>query len=63
MKDNKHLFHFKGVTEEMETKEERKKRIQMQFKKHYNAYVRRREAIINKVVNDEINKFINRPCD
>ena len=63
MKDNKHLFHFKGVTEEMETKEERKKRIQMQFKKHYNAYVRRREAIINKVVNDEINEFINRPCD
>ena len=44
----------------METKEERKKRKQMEFKKQYNAYVKRREAIINKVVNDEINEFVNR---
>ena len=58
--NKKGLFHFKGVTEEMETKEERKKRLQMQFKKQYNAYVRRREAIINKVINDEINEFVNR---
>lgn len=54
------LFHFKGIKEEMETPEQRKKRKQLEFKKHYNAYVRRREAIINKVVNDEINEFINR---
>ena len=60
MKDRKGLFHFKGVTQEMETKEERIKRKQMQFKKHYNAYVKRRQAIINKVVNDEINEFVNR---
>ena len=60
MENRKNLFHFKGVTEEMETKEERKKRKQMEFKKHYNDYVRRREAIINKVVNDEINEFVNR---
>ena len=57
------LIHFKGIKEEMETKEERKQRLQMQFKKQYNAYVRRREAIINKVVNDEINEFINRPTE
>ena len=54
------LFHFKGIKREMETTEERKKRKQLEFKKQYNAYVRRREAIINKVVNDEINEFINR---
>ena len=54
------LFHFKGIKEEMETKEERIKRKQMQFKKQYNAYVRRREAAINTVINDEINEFINR---
>ena len=54
------LFHFKGVVEEMETTEERKKRKQLEFKKQYNAYIRRREAIINRVVNDEINEFINR---
>lgn len=54
------LFHFVGVKEKMETPEERKKRKQMEFKKQYNAYVRRREAIINKVVNDEINEFVNR---
>ena len=59
----KGLFHFKGVVEEMETPEERKKRKQLQFKKQYNAYVRRREAIINKVVNDEINEFINRETE
>ena len=63
MKDKKHLFHFKGVTEEMETKEERKKRLQMQFKKQYNAYMKRRKHIISRVVSDEINEFINRPCD
>ncbi len=57
------LFHFKGIKEEMETPEERKKRKQLEFKKHYNAYVRRREAIINKVVNDEINEFINRETE
>ena len=54
------LFHFKGIKQEMETTEERKKRKQMEFKKQYNAYVRRREAIINKVINDEINEFVNR---
>ena len=59
MKKN-NVFHFKGVVEEMETPEERKKRKQMEFKKHYNAYVRRRKAIIDKVVNDEINEFVNR---
>ena len=63
MKDRKNLFHFKGIKQEMETPEERKKRKQLEFKKHYNAYVRRREAIISKVVNDEINEFINRPSD
>ena len=62
MKTNK-LFHFKGVVEEMETSEERKKRKQMEFKKHYNDYVKRREAIIDKVVNDEINEFINRETE
>ena len=54
------LFHFKGVTQEMETKEERIKRKQMQFKKHYNAFIKRRQAAINKAVNDEINEFVNR---
>ena len=54
------LFHFKGIKEERETPEERKKRRQLEFKKQYNAYVRRREAIINKAVNDEINEFVNR---
>ena len=54
------LFHFKGIKQEMETTEERKKRKQLEFKKQYNAYVRRREAIINKVINDEINEFVNR---
>ncbi len=57
------LIHFKGIKEEMETPEERKKRKQLEFKKQYNAYVRRREAIISKVVNDEINEFINRPTE
>ena len=60
MKDRKNLFHFKGIKQEMETPEERKKRKQLEFKKQYNAYIRRREAIINRVVNDEINEFINR---
>ena len=56
----KGLFHFKGVTQEMETKEERIKRKQMQFKKQYNAYVKRRRAAIKVAVNDEINEFVNR---
>ena len=47
----------------METPEERKKRKQLEFKKQYNAYVRRREAIITKVVNEEIKEFINRPTE
>ena len=34
MKKN-NLFHFKGIKEEMETPEERKKRKQMQFKKEW----------------------------
>ena len=63
MKDRKNLFHFKGIKEEMETPEERKKRKQLEFKKQYNAYVRRREAIITKVVNEEIKEFINRPTE
>ena len=63
MKYKKHLFHFKGIKEELETKEERKNRLQMQFKKDYNAYMKRREHIINRVVADEIKEFINRPCD
>ena len=58
--NNNNSFHFKGIKEEMETPEERKKRKQLEFKKQYNAYIRRREAIINRVVNDEINEFINR---
>ena len=54
------LYKFIGVKQQKETPEERKKRKQMEFKKQYNAYVKRREAIINKVVNDEINEFVNR---
>ena len=54
------LYKFIGVKQQKETLEERKKRKQMEFKKQYNAYVKRREAIINKVVNDEINEFVNR---
>ena len=63
MKDRKNLFHFKGIKEEMETPEERKKRKQLEFKKNYNTYVRKREAIISKVVNEEIKEFINRSTE
>ena len=47
----------------METPEERKKRKQLEFKKNYNTYVRKREAIISKVVNEEIKEFINRSTE
>ena len=54
------LFKFIGIKHQIETPDERKKRKQMEVKKQYNAYIKRREAIINKAINDEINEFINR---
>ena len=60
MKSNKNLFHFKGIKEEMETPEERKKRLQMEFKKEYNDYMKK---AVNQVIYDEINEFVNRPTE
>ena len=58
--NRKNLFHFKGVKEERETAEERKKRLQMEFKKEYNDYMKK---AVNQVIYDEINEFVNRPTE
>ena len=46
----KNIFHFKGVKEEIETPEERKKRKQLEFKKQYNAY---RKRVLNQIIYEE----------
>ena len=48
------MFHFKGVREE--TPEEKKKRIQEEFKAKYNKAVKR-------ALNEEIWDFINKSDD
>ena len=58
--NRKNLFHFIGVKEERETAEERKKRLQMEFKKEYNDYMKK---AVNQVIYDEINEFVNRPTE
>ena len=55
MKKN-NLFHFKGVLHERETKEEKTKRIQMQFKKDYNAYMKKRQQALGVAIWEEIIK-------
>ena len=44
-------IYFKGVKEEIETPEERKKRKQLEFKKQYNAY---RKRVLNQIIFEEI---------
>ena len=53
MKKN-NLIHFKGIKEEIETPEQRKKRKQMQFKKEYNAYMKRRQEALGVAMWEEI---------
>ena len=49
-------FLFKGIKQERETEEERKKRLQDQFKKDYNAYMLEKQKAIDKIVIEEILK-------
>lgn len=48
------LFHFKGVLEEIETPEQRKKRKQMQFKKEYKAYMKKRQQALGVAMWEDI---------
>ena len=50
MKSNKNLFHFRGIKEERETPEERKKRKQLEFKKQYNDYMKR---VVNQIIYED----------
>ena len=46
----KNIFHFKGVKEERETREERIKRKQLEFKKQYNDHMKR---VLNQIIYEE----------
>ena len=43
-------IYFKGVKEEIETREERIKRKQLEFKKQYNDYMKR---VLNQIIYEE----------
>ena len=48
------IYHFKGIKQE--TEQQKKKRIQDEFKRDYNAYELAKQKAIDKIILDEILK-------